>query len=184
MAQSALLVIDVQKSFLHRPYWSERDVPAFRAALTALMAGCVARRTRIVRVFHVEDHGPFSVESALVAPLEWVPVTYDVEIRKRAHNAFTGTELEAWLRRAGVDHVVVAGIRTEQCCETTARMASDLGFRVDFVTAATLTFPMVHAGTGRAYSAAEIKERTELVLANRFARICTVDECLDQARVA
>jgi len=48
---------------------------------------------------------------------------------------------------------------------------------VDYVTEATLTFPMTHPD-GRRYSAADIKARTELVLAGRFARIVTVAEAL------
>ena len=74
--------------------------------------------------------------------------------------------------------LIVAGIRTEQCCETTARVGSDLGYAVDFVSEATLTFPMTHAGTGQTFSAQDITTRTELVLANRFARIVNVDTCL------
>jgi len=37
---------------------------------------------------------------------------------------------------------------------------------------------MTHAGSGVTYSAQEIKARTELVLADRFARIMTVDAVL------
>jgi hypothetical protein len=46
------------------------------------------------------------------------------------------------------------------------------------VSEATLTFPMTHAGTGQTFSAQDIITRTELVLADRFARIVTVDTCL------
>jgi nicotinamidase-related amidase len=73
--------------------------------------------------------------------------------------------------------VIVSGIRTEQCCETTSRHASDLGYAVDFAGESTLTFPMTDAA-GRQWSAAEIRARTELVLAGRFARIATVDQAL------
>jgi nicotinamidase-related amidase len=75
--------------------------------------------------------------------------------------------------------VIVSGIRTEQCCETTTRHASDSGYKVDYVTEATLTFPMVHPKTGRTFSAEEIKEKTELVLGDRFARIATVEHALE-----
>ena len=51
----------------------------------------------------------------------------------------------------------------------------------DTVTEATLTFPMRSPTSGRIYAASEIKERTELVLADRFASIKTVRECLDAA---
>ena len=90
----------------------------------------------------------------------------------------TATGLAGYLRERGIGRVIVSGIRTEQCCETTARVASDLGFAVDYVTEATLTFPMIHAGSGCRYDVQDIKQRTELVLDGRFARIRTVDELL------
>ena len=71
----------------------------------------------------------------------------------------------------------ICGIRTEQCCETTARVASDLGYAVTFVSEATLTFPMMYKGI--TLSAAEIRHRTETVLAGRFAEIKTVAETLE-----
>jgi nicotinamidase-related amidase len=178
MKNTALLVIDVQQSFEHRPYYTDRDLPAFREALITLVEGCVARRVPIVRILHVEPEGSFSLASGLVAPMAWVPAAHDLEIHKHVHNAFTDTGLDRWLRARKIERVIVCGIRTEQCCETTARVASDLGYEVDFVTEATLTFPMTHPMSGRAFSAAEIKERTELVLAGRFARVTTVAGCL------
>jgi nicotinamidase-related amidase len=75
----------------------------------------------------------------------------------------------------------VSGIRTEECCETTARHASDSGFEVDFVIDATLTFAMKHPRNGRTYTAAEVKEQTELVLSSgQFARIASVKEALEK----
>jgi hypothetical protein len=52
-----------------------------------------------------------------------------------------------------------------------------MGFAVDFVSEATLTFAMKDA-QGRSWSAAEIKARSELVLDKRFARIATVEQAL------
>jgi nicotinamidase-related amidase len=178
MRNAALLVIDVQQSFEHRPYFTDRDLPAFREALTSLVDGCAARRCPIARILHVEPEGAFAPASGLVTPMTWLPPAHDVEIHKHVHNAFTDTGLDRWLRARKIERVIVSGIRTEQCCETTARVASDLGYEVDFVTEATLTFPMTPPSTGRGFSAAEIKERTELVLAGRFARVTTVSACL------
>lgn len=176
----ALLVIDVQRSFEERPYWTDRDLPAFRDALCALIGGCVARRVPVVRVLHVEDDGAFAPSSGLVTPMDWLPPSHDLDVRKHVHNAFTDTGLDRWLRARKVERVVVSGIRTEQCCETTTRVASDLGYEVDFVTEATLTFPMTRRG--RVFSSEEIKERTELVLDGRFARVTTVAGALDSLR--
>ena len=174
----AVLVIDVQQSFLHAPYWREDDVPVFRQNLLKLLDAAVARGWPIVRILHEDGDAHFTVASGLVRPMAWVPDAHDVLFHKRVHNAFTGTALEAWLRERGIGRVIVTGIRSEQCCETTARVASDLGFAVDYVTEATLTFPMVHAGSGCRYDAQDIKQRTELVLDGRFARIRTVDDVL------
>jgi len=174
----AVLVIDVQQSFLHAPYWREDDVPAFRENLLKLLDAAAARGWPIVRILHEDNDAHFSAASGLVRPMAWVPEAHDVVFHKHVHNAFTDTGLQAWLKERGIERVIVTGIRSEQCCETTARVASDLGFAVDYVTEATLTFPMVHAGSGTRYDAQDIKQRTELVLDGRFACIRTVDDVL------
>ena len=68
-------------------------------------------------------------------------------------------------------------IRTEQCAETTTRHASDLGWTVDFVPDATLTWDMVQPD-GAPLTAADIKARTTTVLQGRFATLCSVEEAL------
>ena len=175
---SALIIIDVQESFRQQPFWSEVEVPAFQKALLRLEAGCRARGVPVVHIFHVDDDDAFRLDSGFVRPLPWLTGAPDVRFDKHTHNAFTDTGLDLWLRRRGVNHLIISGIRTEQCCETTTRVGSDIGYAVDFVTEATLTFPMTHAGTGRTFSANDIKTHTELVLAKRFARIVDVDTCL------
>ena len=172
MSQSALLVIDVQHSFLHRPFWQEEDLPPFRQHLQQLVAGCRARGVAVVDVFHVSQ-GPFSLDSGLVTRLPFLTHQPDLVVHKRVHNALTDSGLDQWLRDRHINHLIISGIRTEQCCETTARVAYDLGYRVTFVTEATLTFPMTHAN-GETSTAAAIKHQTELVLAGRFAQVCDV----------
>lgn len=176
--KSALVIIDVQESFAQMPFWSLDEVPAFQSALLRLEAGCRARGVPVVHIFHVGQGGPFTLESGFVKPLAWLTGAPDVRFDKHTHNAFTDTGLDLWLRRRGIGKLIISGIRTEQCCETTARVGSDIGYAVDYVTEATLTFAMTHAGSGRTYSSDEIKARTELVLAGRFARIVDVPTCL------
>jgi len=96
------------------------------------------------------------------------------------HSALVGTGLDVWLTANGIGRLIVSGIRTEQCCETTTRHASDLGWAVDFVPDATLTWDMVQPD-GAPLCAADIKARTATVLAGRFATLCTVDEALERA---
>lgn len=179
MSRKALIVIDVQHSFRHSTYWSETDLPGFMEKQQTLIDGCVQQGIPVVQVFHVEEQGHFSLASGNVRTLDELSINPDVIIHKRYHSALAGTPLAAWLTERNIDTLIISGIRTEQCCETTTRQASDSGFSVDYVSEATLTFPMTHARSGRTYSPAEIRERTELVLEGRFARIVTVAEALE-----
>jgi len=179
MPNTALIVVDAQESFRHRPYWTDADYPAFTKNLQTLIDGCADRGVPVVQVFHVEDEGAFSLASGHVKILAPLAIDPALVIQKRAHSALAGTSLGAWLIERGIGRIIVTGIRTEQCCETTTRHASDSGWRVDYVTEATLTFPMIHPRTGRCFAPDEIRERTELVLADRFARIATVDQVLN-----
>ncbi len=171
---TALLMIDVQASFPARDYWDEALAAPWRGRQRALLDAASAAGLPLVRILHEEpDSGtPFDPERGLIRPLAGFEDVAQASFHKRAHNAFTDTALECWLRERGIARVAISGIRTEQCCETTARVASDLGFAVDFVSEATLTFPMTREG--RTWPAEEIRARTELVLAGRFARIVDV----------
>ncbi|MBV9565269.1 MAG: isochorismatase family protein [Bradyrhizobium sp.] len=180
---TALLVIDAQESFRQRPYFSEEGLAAYIERQQALIDGARGAGVPVVQIFHVAGTGAFSEASGLVttlAPLELEP---DVVFRKSRHSALVGSGLEDWLSQHAIRRLIVSGIRTEQCCETTTRHASDLGYQVDFVTEATLTFPMTDAA-GREWSPADIRARTELVLAGRFARIATVEQALADAKQA
>jgi nicotinamidase-related amidase len=174
---TALLVIDAQESFRHRDYWSTVDTMAYFDRQQALIDGARATGIPIVQIFHVEPDGAFSLASGNVRPLEPLAYEPDVTFHKTRHSALVGSGLPVWLTERGIRRLLVSGIRTEQCCETTTRHASDSGYEVDFVSEATLTFAMT-ARDGRRWSAAEIRARTELVLDGRFARIVGVDEAL------
>lgn len=178
MTRSALIVIDVQESFRHMPYWSETDLPGYLKKQQALIDGCVKAGVPVVQIFHTEEHGAFSIGSGQVRALESLSINPDVTFHKRYHSALAGTPLAAWLVAQGIGRLIISGIRTEQCCETTTRQASDSGFEVDYVSEATLTFAMTHARSGRVYTPQEIRERTELVLEGRFARIVSVAEAI------
>ncbi|MVA25689.1 isochorismatase family protein [Agrobacterium vitis] len=180
LANCALLVIDAQQSFRHRPYFREEALPAYLERQQALIDGARKAGIPTVQIFHVEETGPFSEVSGFVTTLSPLTITPDAVFRKTRHSALVGTGLDVWLTRNTIRHLIVSGIRTEQCCETTTRHASDLGYSVDFVGEATLTFPMTDE-QGREWSAAEIRARTELVLAGRFARIATVEQALTPA---
>jgi nicotinamidase-related amidase len=182
---TCLIVIDAQASFLHRPYSSNRDMPAYLATQNALIAGAQQAGMPIVRVFHVDGpadaSNPFALASGHIRPIDGL-ADFDAAatFQKSRHSALVGTGLDVWLTQRGIQRLIVSGIRTEQCCETTTRHASDLGWTVDYVTDATLTFDMTQPD-GRALSAQDIKDRTATVLSGRFARICSVAQALEVA---
>ena len=177
--KTALLVIDTQKSFKARPFWSDPNFPAWCQAQQRLIEGCVARHIPIIQVLHqTTDGGPFDPRLGLVATLDELRIEPDLLVRKHRHSALVGTALLDWLIGQNIQRLLISGIRTEQCCETTARHASDLGFQVDFFTDPTLTFDMQDPQSGETVAAGDIQKRTELVLAGRFVRLCRVDDWL------
>lgn len=180
---TALLLVDIQQSFRQRPYFDDREVPAFFDRCRTLIDGFTRAGLPVVRIIHVDPEGPFSKASGFAVPMPELVYEPAASFEKSVHSAMVGTGLQGWLIAHGISRLVVAGIRTEQCCETTTRNASDLGFEVDYVTEATLTFPMT-TRAGRVVSAVEIRERTELVLADRFATIVTADEAVARAKAA
>jgi len=177
VSDTALIVVDVQESFRQRPYWSNDDAPAFLARQQALIDGARTRGIPVVQIFHVEDDGVFSLASGFVRTMSGLSITPDITLHKRSHSALVGSGLDVWLVQHGIRRLIVSGIRTEQCCETTTRHASDIGYEVDYVGEATLTFAMT-GRDGRRWTPAEIRARTELVLDGRFARIAAVEEAL------
>jgi nicotinamidase-related amidase len=183
--KTCLILIDAQESFRQRPYFDARDLPAYVAAQNALIDGCVSRGVSIVRVFHADGpkaaDNPFAVESGFVKPLaELRQFEAAATFQKARHSALVGTGLDVWLTENGVRRLIISGIRTEQCCETTTRHASDLGWQVDYCLDATLTWDMPQAD-GSVLTAADIKTRTGTVLQDRFATICSVQQALARA---
>ena len=184
--KQALIVIDIQESFRQRPYFRAEELPAFLANVQSLIDRAPERGIPVVQVFHHEPGddpaNPFTAASGFVRTMPGLALRPDAVFHKQVHSAMFAIDaqrgtLEQWLRASGINELLVTGIRTEQCCETTTRHASDLGFAVRYVTDATLTFPM-RTRSGREVSAAEIRERTELVLDGRFARIVSSADAL------
>jgi len=177
MSDTAVLVIDAQESFRQRQNWFETDYATYLRNQQALIDGAQAKGYAVIRVLHVEPEGIFSLASGFVRPLAELQLSPDAEFHKTRHSALVGSGLDVWLTENGIRRLIVSGIRTEQCCETTTRHASDLGWQVDYVTEATHTMALTDK-TGRTWSVEELKARTAAVLDGRFARVCTIAEAL------
>ena len=176
--QSALLVIDIQDSFKLGSRWERRNNPDFEKNVDRLLQSWRAAGLPVIFFLHTDPDPGFERDSPLVKVMDFLsPREEEPVLLKDTRNAFTSTDLQKRLDEKGVKRVVITGISTEQCCETTTRVAADLGYDVDFVTEATATFPIALPDGGE-LSTDEVVRRTEAVLRNRFARIARVDELL------
>jgi nicotinamidase-related amidase len=191
MSRTALIVVDVQESFRVRPDWQATNRPDIVERVNRLVRGARHQGDLVVWVLHSEpgsgdEFDPAQGHVRLMKGLE--PMPGEPQLAKSSHNAFTTTSLQQLLTQHGATELVICGIRTEQCCETTARVACDLGYDVVFVTEATATTPLPHwtmpsdatleeiVADPRTLGPQTVTERTEYALAGRFATIRTLDE--------
>ncbi len=189
ITESALLVIDAQDSFKLGARWTRRNNHDFEKNVGQLVRIYREHGLPVIYFLHTDDDPGFEKTSPryklmdFLAPLKSEPVMH-----KNTRNVFTSTGLAELLMEKGVRRVVITGIQMEQCCETSARVAADLGYAVDFVTEATMTFPIPnHDEPGQELDVEAIRERTEYVLRRRFARIATVNDIareLEELRIS
>ena len=102
----------------------------------------------------------------------------DLVIEKPRFGAFHDTALESILRARGVDTVIISGLMTNVCCETTAREAMVRDFRVFFLSDGTATAPMGEA------SARELQKATLATLGFLFAQVLTIEAMTHKVRQA
>ena len=152
-SHTALLVIDMQNDFCAREGYVEtvvgRDAAACRAVVAPIMALVADARAAGVPVYWIRaNYAPEGLPAGMrvkfaergavcCAPDSWGAAFYEVAplpgepiVEKRCYSAFRGTDLDARLRTVGVRTVVLAGVQTNICIESTLRDASSLGFYV------------------------------------------------------
>ncbi len=186
ITQSALLVIDAQDSFKASSRWGGRNNPDFEKNVSALINAYRTAKLPVVFFLHTDSDAAFSKDSRFFKLMDFIEPRPDEPVMvKTTRNCFTSTSLQPYLLEKGVRRVGIAGIQMEQCCETTARIAADLGYAVDFVTEATMTFPIPNWDEpGKELGVEEIRERTEYALRRRFARISTVAQLTSELKSA
>ena len=100
----------------------------------------------------------------------------DILLNKPKFGAFYGTDLETMLRYRAIDTVIITGIATNICCETTAREAIVRDFRVFFLSDGTATYDIGDQ------SAEQLQTATCTTLGFAFAQICTVSEIIEKLK--
>ena len=171
--RTALVVVDVQQGF-DEPYWGPGDNPDWEANIARLVEAWHGAGWPLVYVRHdsVTPGSPLRPElpgNALRPILTGEP---DLLVRKQVNSAFYGDPpLEPWLRERGIGAVAICGLTTNHCCDTTARMAANLGFEVFFALDATRSFDLA-GPDGETVPAADLTRATAASLHGEFATVC------------
>ncbi|MEU2184408.1 cysteine hydrolase family protein [Streptomyces thermolilacinus] len=185
-ADAALIVVDVQKGFAEPP-WGRRNNPGAEGNIAALIDAWQASGRPVVFVRHdsVSPRSPLRPGQPgngfqdLVEERRGKGAGPELLVTKSVNSAFYGEpDLDAWLRGAGVRQLVVVGVQTNMCAETTARMGGNLGYDVLFPLDATHTFDAT-GPFGWTLTADELARATAVSLhADRFARVVRTADVL------
>jgi ureidoacrylate peracid hydrolase len=193
-ARTALINVDMQRCFVEATPLASPDGLALVERVNALARACREAGALVVhtRGWMKPDGSNRGVMGELVPPFIIDLYTEgaesaelhdalevgadDVILNKPRYGAFHGTDLEELLRSRGVDTVIITGIATNICCETTAREAAQHDFRVFFLSDGTATKEM------GGIPAEDLQRATCASLGMVFAQVTTVDAVMDKIR--
>jgi nicotinamidase-related amidase len=174
----ALVIVDIQNDYFrggrHELVGPDEAAAAARTVLDRFRAGGEP-------VFHLQ-HVWDAPDAAFFAPgtpgveiHESVrPAAGEPVIQKAYPNGFLETDLEAQLRAAGADEVVVCGMMTSMCVDATVRAAADLGFSCTVVPEACATLDLDFQGAP--IPAAQVHGAFLAALSDSYAQLASADE--------
>jgi nicotinamidase-related amidase len=180
---TALIVVDVQKGFDDETFWGPRNNPQCESNLARLIEAWREHDWPVVFVRHDSEEAASPLRTGTPGNefKDVVSGEPDLLVSKSVHSAFFGQpDLNGWLREHRINGLAVCGIQTNICCDSTARMASDLGYEVLFVIDATHTFDLVGSNR-KVYRAREISRYTAMTLGEDFCRVVYTSELVDAA---
>lgn len=176
------MIVDVQQGFDDTAYWGPRDNASCEANIAALLRHWRDTGRPVVFVRH-DSATPTSPLHPQNPGNEFKGVitgTPDLLVRKSVNSSFHGTpDLHSWLQENHIEELVICGITTNHCCETTARVGGNLGYRVHFPLDATHTFDRT-AADGESIPAATLSRMTGVNLHGEFATVVTTADLLEQ----
>lgn len=178
---AVLIVIDVQRGF-HDPSWGARNNQAAETNIVALGQAWAASGRPIVIVRHdsVSPDSPLAPGQSGNDPIpEVAALPRELLVTKHVNSAFYGEPaLDPWLRERAVRELVIVGVQTNMCVETTARMAGNLGYDVTVPLDATHTFDL-DGPDGMRLTADQLATATAVNLqGGGFAQITSTSEVL------
>ncbi len=180
---AALIIVDVQDVF-NDPQRGRRNNPDAEVRIAHLLHEWrrTGRAIFFFRDLSPRPSSPFHVDNPASKIMEIVrPLPEEPVIEKSANSAFIGTDLEERLRRAGISTLVITGLTTNHCVETTTRMAGNLGFDTYFVADATAAYDLL-GPDGVLHAAEDIQSMTIANLHDEFATIVYTDEVMARSQ--
>ena len=181
LSDHALVVVDAQRGF-DDPAWGERNNAGCDTNIAALVDAWSSAGRPLVYVRHdsTDPESPLHPDSPGNRLKEYLAPEPDLLVTKSVNSSFHGTpDLHAWLNDRGVPGIVVCGITTNHCCETTARVGGNLGLDVLFAVDATHTFDRT-GPDGAVVTADELARVTATNLHGEFATVVSTGELLDR----
>jgi nicotinamidase-related amidase len=168
LAGSALVMIDLQNTYTQGVMALEKVEPAIEEAARLLDRARAAGST-IVHVQHEAGAGtPYDTHAEIGEIVDAVaPKPGEHRVVKNFPSSFVQTDLEEFLRGAGVTNLVLAGFMTHMCVNSTARSAFNLGFAPTVVAGATATRSL--PGPDGAVAAASLQSASLAALSDMFA---------------
>jgi nicotinamidase-related amidase len=183
-ARTALVVVDVQRGFDDATYWGRRNNLYCERNVANLIESWRDQAQPVVFVRHYwdEDGSPLRSDEAGSEFKDVIEGEPDLLVTKQVNSAFHGDpDLERWLTDKGIEGIVVCGIQTNMCCETTARVGANLGFQMSFAIDATHTFDL-DDHEGGTIAADELARVTAANLDPEFGRVLTTAESIAELR--
>lgn len=151
MSKQALLLVDLQNDYLPGGAMELYESEASMRKAGAVLDQCRAAGMPIVHIQHVSNRTGatfFLPNTKGVEIADAVrPAAGEAVIQKHFPNSFRDTPLLEHLRKLGVEHLIVCGMMTHMCVDTTVRAAFDLGFSITLVHDACATRDLAFAGT-------------------------------------
>lgn len=177
---TALLIIDIQNDYFPGGRMELVGSPAASLEAKALLQ---AFRARGLPVIHVQHLSTRPGATFFLPDTEGVRIHEDVRpaagetvVTKHFPNAFRETGLAQTLRDRGIDALVIAGMMSHMCIDTSTRAAADAGFACTLAHDACATRDLVFGGT--TIPAAQVHAAFMAAMNGAFAKVVTAGEAI------
>jgi len=183
MSDTALLIIDIQNDYFPGGAMELEGAEAAGARAGAALAAFRAKKLPVFHVRHlsVRPGATFFIPGTPGAEIHSgvAPAAGEPVIEKNFPNSFRATGLKERLDKAGVKHLVVAGMMTQMCVDSSVRQAADLGYKVTLLADACAT--RAQSFGGESVPAPQVQRAFLAALNGLFAKVQPTDEYLKGA---